>query len=162
MTNQPTKTIFIFILVLVVIVLLIILIEGETKGAFPVVYVWSAIGILCSLVRRYKLRKENTDKSFLDIIANDYYFSKYATLSLLSFTYALVQGAGVGSALYFIFQWFKSLSTDDLGTLTHLPLLYSVLSLLAIVFSRIILEGYTILYRTAQDFSDYARRGRTE
>jgi hypothetical protein len=62
------------------------------------VSIFSLIGIFVALSRRNKSRELIKDKSFKDIILNDYNLSYYASLSILSILYAIIQGALVGAS----------------------------------------------------------------
>jgi len=128
----------------------------KNASVFPLLA--ALVGALISLIRRSRLRNRTGEKRLIDILLNDYYFEHYATLSIISFVYGVAQGALIGGALGFslvtligmVFVGSELVSIEYFlsGSLGCLILLFLL---------RVFLEGYTILYRTAQDFSSYVR-----
>ena len=90
-------------------------------------------------------------------MVNDFYFDNYATLSLLSFVYGVGQGALLGAALGFSFDFVILSSMDVLFIQPSFMLLGSLCCLILLIILRVFLESYTVLYRTAQDFGAYIR-----
>ena len=113
------------------------------------VSIFSLIGIFVALSRRNKSRELIKDKSFKDIILNDYNLSYYASLSVLSILYAIIQGALAGASFGFIFfavgHLFTSALFPNLG--------YCFFSWFLIGFSRVFIEAISLIFRVAQDFS---------
>ena len=73
------------------------------KADLRYIFLVSIFGIIFSVRRRIKNRKEINEKSLTSIVLNDYSFSSYASLSLLSLIYTISQGFLLGSATGFLF-----------------------------------------------------------
>ena len=120
--------------------------------------VLGTIGAAIAIIRRFFSRRKRGDKSLFYIIVSDFTFDYYASLSLLSFLYALIQGAcfglSTGFALTAIVFRSNGISLEENPT----PVIGILVSLLTIFVSRLMIEGYTIIYRTAQDAGKYFRR----
>jgi len=116
-----------------------------------VVYVsiFSLIGIFVALSRRNKSRELIKDKSFKDIILNDYSLSYYASLSILSILYAIIQGTLAGASFGFIF-----FAVGHLFTSAFFPNIgYWFVCWFLVGFSRVLIEALSLIFRVAQDFS---------
>lgn len=94
----------------------------------------------------------------MHIIVNDFNFDHYATLSLLSFSYAIVQGVCFGAAAGFVVTWFVYMINGVTIFGNPVPLFQAIACLVAILAARLTIEGYTVLYRTAQDAGVYLRK----
>jgi hypothetical protein len=120
-----------------------------------------SIGAVIAATRRFLSRKRRGDRSLFYIIVSDFTFDNYATLSILSFVYALVQGSCFGLATGFtltavVFQMNGITSAENPA-----PIIGILISLLTIFVIRLAIEGYTVVYRTAQDAGAFFRgRGR--
>ena len=113
------------------------------------VSIFSLIGIFVALSRRNKSRQSINDKSFKDIILNDYNLSYYASLSILSIIYAIIQGALAGASFGFIFFAVGHLFTD-----AFFPnIVYFFASILSVPFTRVLIEAVSLIFRVAQDYS---------
>ncbi len=112
-------------------------------------FIFQLIGIFVALSRRNKSRKLIKDKSFKDIILNDYSLSYYASLSILSISYAIIQGALVGASFGFIFLAVGHLNTKALFT----NIGYWAACWLLVCLSRVAIEAVSLVFRVAQDFS---------
>jgi hypothetical protein len=117
---------------------------------------FAALGAGIALARRGSSTKKRGDKSFLSIIINDFTFDYYATLSLLSFMYAITQGACFGVSIGYTFLIGANLLDGNHSLST--PLFGILSSLIIIVVSRLVIEGYTVVYRTAQDAGEFFRK----
>lgn len=126
-----------------------------------VLIVWGLAGIIYSIYYRHKSRTK--EQSFISIIVNDFNFENYATISFLSFIYALVQGAGFGLSIGFIMARIMSILSNLWSMGIFCPndwsagcqigneyYLYSILSALAVVIARLVIEGYIISFKLAQ------------
>jgi len=113
------------------------------------VSIFSLIGIFIALSRRNKSRELIKDKSFKDIILNDYNLSYYASLSILSILYAIIQGALVGASLGFIFLAVGNLFTNALWP----NIGYWAISWFLVGLSRVLIEALSLIFRVAQDYS---------
>ena len=113
------------------------------------VSLFSLIGIFVALRRRNKSRKLIKDKSFKDIIFNDYNLSYYASLSILSIVYAIIQGYLAGASFGFIFFAVGHLFTNALFP----NIGYFAACWILVGVSRILIEAASLVFRVAQDFS---------
>lgn len=122
---------------------------------------WGLAGIIYSLYYRHKSRTK--EQSFISIIVNDFNFEEYATISFLSFIYAIVQGAGFGLSIGFIIARIMSILSNLWRMGVFCPndwsggcqigneyYLYSILCLLVVVIARLSIEGYIILFKLSQ------------
>lgn len=102
---------------------------------------------------------DHGEASSFGVLANDYMFHRYSTLSILSIAYALIQGACVGVSVGGVYETIRLVC---LGGLTAPGFLMQVgtiaVAFVAIVILRILIESYAVIYKTAQDLSDLARR----
>jgi len=127
------------------------------SNIFSIPLFTSFVGAFVSLIRRGRLRKRKGDRRFVDILVNDFYFQDYATLSIISFVYGVTQGALLGGALGCSLVSLIG-AFDGTGLIPTQYFLFCSLGCLILLFIfRVLLEGYTILYRTAQDFGAYIR-----
>jgi hypothetical protein len=134
-----------------------LIIEGESRGAVPSVVLWSFFGLVLSFFRRYVVRKSNKDKGFFEVIASDYYFYNYATISLISFIYTVFQGVLLGCSVNYFIDWLRMMPTSSSDTSSYIPFATAFGCILLIILIRIVLEGYIVLYRAAQDISSLSR-----
>ena len=111
--------------------------------------IFSLIGIAISLLRRNKSRESINDKSLSNIIINDYNLSYYASLSILSIGYAVLQGYLIGSSVGFILFAIGHLFTAAL----FVNIGYSIFSIILVVFFRILIEALSLIFRVSQDYS---------
>lgn len=155
--NSRFKSILVYGSTLLIAYFLFLIIEGESGGLVPTVILWSLFGLVLSFARRYTVRKSNKDKGFFEVIANDYYFYNYATISLLSFIYTVFQGILLGCAVNFLIEWVNMISTYSSDLLSYAPLAISLGCFLGVVLIRVVLEGYIVFYRAAQDISSLSR-----
>lgn len=145
--------------------------SAATLSRFPLYF--ALVGLLISLVRRFRSSRPKGDKSLINVILNDFRFQSYATPSVLSLIYAIIQGSCFGAATGFLGYAFGMKSC--FGGMTYswdtngIPFVYTQFSdtqalalsgLLALIvlFSRIALETYALVYRVAQDISRCTRK----
>jgi hypothetical protein len=116
------------------------------------------IGAVIAIIRRFLSRRRRGDRSLFYIIVSDFTFDNYATLSILSFLYAVVQGACFGLATGFTLTAVVS-QMNGIGSAENpAPIIGILISLLTIFVIRLLIEGYTIVYRTAQDAGTFFRK----
>ncbi len=121
----------------------------DTNISIFYVFIFSVIGVFVAAKRRNKSRELINDKSFNDIILNDYNLSNYASLSILSILYTTIQGSLLGSSLGFIFFAVGHLFTD-----AFFPnIVYFFASILSVPFTRVLIEAVSLIFRVAQDYS---------
>lgn len=155
--NSLVKSTLIYGSILLFAYFLFLIIEGESGGLVPAIVLWSFFGLVFSFVRRYVVRRSNKEKGFFEVIANDYYFHNYATISLLSFIYTVFQGILLGCAVNFLIEWGRIMTFASSALLSYTPLVNAIGCLLLVVIIRVVLEGYVVLYRAAQDVSSFSR-----
>lgn len=155
--NSRVRSILAYGSILLFAYFIFLIIEGESGGLVPSVVLWSFFGLVFSFARRYVVRKSNKDKGFFDVIANDYYFYNYATISLLSFIYTVFQGILIGCSVNFLIEWGRMMTFASSVLVSYIPLASAIGCLLLVIIIRVVLEGYVVLYRAAQDFSSLSR-----
>ena len=130
-------------------------IKELSKGDFSAPIFLGFFTGIYTLWRFCKKQKENPFSSIFKILKDDYVFDKYVTLKIFSIFYALVQGIGIGSSIGYFADWIHSLVTDSYLKGTYFSGL--VISLLSIIFLRITLEIYSIIYKAAIEFRNFVK-----
>ena len=109
----------------------------------------AVVGAFLSCIARFNQKRNRGWKSTLRILFTDYVLEDYATLTLLSLVYSLgaggLGGASLGAFIYAIFATSNNTTFFCAGAI--LLLLVPVL--------RIGIEGYSVIYKTAQDGSKF-------
>ena len=150
--DEKEKLIIYFVGVTVFLALLIGIKELSNGDFSAPIFLGFITGIF-TLWRYCKKQKENPFNSIFKILKDDYLFDKSITLKLFSIVYALGQGIGVGVSIGYFSDWLHSLVTNS-----YLKSFYFsglVVSLLSIVFLRVTLEIYSIIYRAAMEFRNF-------
>ena len=130
-------------------------IKELSKGDFSApVFLGFFTGIY-TLWRYCKKQKENPFSSIFRILKDDYVFDKYVTLKLFSIIYALGQGIGIGVSIGFFADWIHSLVTNSYLKGVYFSGL--IISLLSIIFLRVTLEIYSIIYKAGMDFRNFVK-----
>ena len=130
-------------------------IKELSKGDFSApVFLGFFTGIY-TLWRYCKKQKENPFSSIFRILKDDYVFDKYVTLKLFSIIYALGQGIGIGASIGYFADWIHSLVTNSYLKGVYFSGL--IISLLSIIFLRVTLEVYSIIYKAAIEFRNYVK-----
>ena len=130
-------------------------IKELSKGDFSApIFLGTFTGIY-TLWRFCKKQKENPFSSIFKILKDDYVFDKYVTLKIFSIIYALGQGIGIGASIGYFSDWIHSLVTDSYLKGTYFSGL--IISLLSIIFLRITLEIYSIIYKAAIEFRNFVK-----
>ena len=130
-------------------------IKELSKGDFSApVFLGFFTGIY-TLWRYCKKQKENPFSSIFRIIKDDYVFDKYVTLKLFSIIYALGQGIGIGASIGYFADWIHSLVTNSYLKGVYFSGL--IISLLSIIFLRVTLEVYSIIYKAAIEFRNFVK-----
>ena len=130
-------------------------IKELSKGDFSApVFLGFFTGIY-TLWRYCKKQKENPFSSIFRILKDDYVFDKYVTLKLFSIIYALGQGIGIGASIGYFADWIHSLVTDSYDKGIYFSGL--IISLLSIIFLRVTLEVYSIIYKAAIEFRNFVK-----
>ena len=116
------------------------------------IFIFSIIGLLIALNKRYKSRNFINEKTIFNIISSDYNISSYASLSLLSLFYAILQGIFLGAGFGFIFYALGSLfywSINSFG----INIAGFLLCIVFIVLIRVIIECFSLIFKVAEDIS---------
>ena len=130
-------------------------IKELSKGDFSApVFLGFFTGIY-TLWRYCKKQKENPFSSIFRILKDDYVFDKYVTLKLFSIIYALGQGIGIGASIGYFADWIHSLVTNSFLKGVYFSGL--IISLLSIIFLRVTLEVYSIIYKAAIEFRNFVK-----
>ena len=128
-------------------------IKELSKGDFSAPIFLGFFTGIYTLWRFCKKQKENPFSSIFKILKDDYVFDKYVTLKIFSIIYALGQGIGIGASIGYFADWIHSLVTDSYLKGTYFTGL--MISLLSIIFLRITLEIYSIIYKAAIEFRNF-------
>ena len=130
-------------------------IKELSKGDFSApVFLGFFTGIY-TLWRYCKKQKENPFSSIFRILKDDYVFDKYVTLKLFSIIYALGQGIGIGASIGYFADWIHSLISNSYLKGVYFSGL--IISLLSIIFLRVTLEVYSIIYKAAIEFRNFVK-----
>ena len=130
-------------------------IKELSKGDFSAPIFLGFFTGIYTLWRFCKKQKENPFSSIFQILKDDYVFDKYVTLKIFSIIYALGQGIGIGASIGYFADWIHSLVTDSYLKGTYFSGL--MISLLSIIFLRITLEIYLIIYKAAIEFRNFVK-----
>ena len=130
-------------------------IKELSKGDFSAPIFLGFFTGIYTLWRFCKKQKENPFSSIFKILKDDYVFDKYVTLKIFSIIYALGQGIGLGASIGYFADWIHSVVTDSYLKGTYFSGL--IISLLSIIFLRITLEIYSIIYKAAIEFRNFVK-----
>ena len=130
-------------------------IKELSKGDFSAPIFLGFFTGIYTLWRFCKKQKENPFSSIFKILKDDYLFDKYVTLKIFSIIYALGQGIGIGASIGYFADWIHSLVTDSYLKGTYFSGL--MISLLSIIFLRITLEVFSIIYKAAIEFRNFVK-----
>ena len=130
-------------------------IKELSKGDFSAPIFLGFFTGIYTLWRFCKKQKENPFSSIFKILKDDYVFDKYVTLKIFSVFYALGQGIGIGASIGYFADWIHSLVTDSYLKGTYFSGL--IISLLSIIFLRVTLEVYSIIYKAAIEFRNFVK-----
>ena len=130
-------------------------IKELSKGDFSAPLFLGFFSGIYTLWRYCKKQKENPFSSIFRILKDDYVFDKYVTLKLFSIIYALGQGIGIGASIGYFADWIHSLVTNSYLKGVYFSGL--IISLLSIIFLRVILEVYSIIYKAAIEFRNFVK-----
>ena len=163
MENKGTKSslairdnkekLIIYFVGIAVFLAILVGIKELSKGDFSAPIFLGFFTGIYTLWRFCKKQKENPFSSIFKILKDDYVFDKYVTLKIFSIIYALGQGIGIGASIGYFADWIHSLVTDSYLKGTYFSGL--IISLLSIVFLRITLEIYSIIYKAAIEFRNF-------
>jgi len=130
-------------------------IKELSKGDFSApIYLGFLIGVY-TLWRYCKKQKENPFSSIFRILKDDYTFDNYITLKIFSIIYSLGQGIGIGASIGYFADWIHSLITNSYLKSAYFSGL--VISLISIIFLRVTLEIYSIIYKSAIEFRNFVK-----
>ena len=154
MRDNKEKLIIYFVGIAVFLAVLVG-IKELSKGDFSAPIFLGFFTGIYTLWRFCKKQKENPFSSIFKILKDDYVFDKYVTLKIFSIIYALGQGIGIGASIGYFADWIHSLVTDSYLKGTYFSGL--IISLLSIIFLRITLEIYSIIYKAAIEFRNFVK-----
>ena len=153
--RDKKEKLIIYFVGIAVFLAVLIGIKELSKGDFSApVFLGFFTGIY-TLWRYCKKQKENPFFSIFRILKDDYVFEKYVTLKLFSIIYALGQGIGIGASIGYFADWIHSLVTNSY--LKGIYLSGLIISLLSIIFLRVTLEVYSIIYKAAIEFRKFVK-----
>ena len=149
------EKLIIYFVGIVVFLAVLVGIKELSKGDFSAPIFLGFFTGIYTLWRFCKKQKENPFSSIFKILKDDYVFDKYVTLKIFSIIYALGQGIGIGASIGYFADWIHSLVTDSYLKGTYFSGL--MISLLSIIFLRITLEIYSIIYKAAIEFRNFVK-----
>ena len=152
--DKKEKLIIYFVGIAVFLAVLVGIKELSKGDFYAPLFLGFFTGIF-TLWRYCKKQKENPFSSVFRILKDDYVFDRYITLKLFSIIYALGQGIGLGASIGYFADWIHSLVTNS-----YLKGIYFsglIISLLSIVFLRVTLEVYSIIYKAAIEFRNFVK-----
>ncbi len=156
LARRDKKEKFIIYFVGIVVFLAVLVgIKELSKGDFSAPIFLGLLSGIYTLWRYCKKQKENPFLSIYKVLKDDYIFDKYITLKLFSLIYALGQGIGIGASIAYFAEWIHSLVTNS-----YLKGFYFsgiVISLFSVIFLRIILEIYSIIYKASMEFRNFVK-----
>ena len=153
--RDKKEKLIIYFVGIAVFLAVIVGIKELSKGDFSApVFLGFFTGIY-TLWRYCKKQKENPFSSIFRILKDDYVFDKYVTLKLFSIIYALGQGIGIGASIGYFADWIHSLVTNSYLKGVYFSGL--IISLLSIIFLRVTLEVYSIIYKAAIEFRNFVK-----
>ena len=153
--RDKKEKIIIYFVGIAVFLAVLVGIKELSKGDFSApVFLGFFTGIY-TLWRYCKKQKENPFSSIFRILKDDYVFDKYVTLKLFSIIYALGQGIGIGASIGYFADWIHSLVTNSYLKGVYFSGL--IISLLSIIFLRVTLEVYSIIYKAAIEFRNFVK-----
>lgn len=106
-------------------------------------------GAAAGFISRANQKHAKRWKSSLQVLYNDYTFEEYATITVLSLLYAIGIGALSGASAGALLCAFRQDGNSEYF------FILSGLLFLGVPALRISVEGYTVIYKTAQDASNY-------
>ena len=152
--DKKEKLIIYFVGIAVFLAVLVV-IKESSKGNFSAPVFLGFLTGTYTLWRYCKTQKENPFSSIFKILKDDYLLDKYITLKLFSIIYALGQGIGIGASIGFFADWIHSLVTNSYLKGVYFSGL--IISLLSIIFLRVTLEIYSIIYKAGMDFRNFVK-----
>ena len=153
--RDKKEKLIIYFIGIAVFLAVLVGIKELSKGDFSApVFLGFFTGIY-TLWRYCKKQKENPFSSIFRILKDDYVFDKYVTLKLFSIIYALGQGIGIGASIGYFADWIHSLVTNSYLKGVYFSGL--IISLLSIIFLRVTLEVYSIIYKAAIEFRNFVK-----
>ena len=165
MENKGTKSslairdnkekLIIYFVGIAVFLAILVGIKELSKGDFSAPIFLGFFTGIYTLWRFCKKQKENPFSSIFRILKDDYVFDKYVTLKLFSIIYALGQGIGIGASIGYFADWIHSLVTNSYLKGVYFSGL--IISLLSIIFLRVTLEVYSIIYKAAIEFRNFVK-----
>ena len=153
--RDKKEKIIIYFVGIAVFLAVLIGIKELSKGDFSAPIFLGFFSGIYTLWRYCKKQKENPFSSIFRILKDDYVFDKYLTLKLFSIIYALGQGIGIGASIGYFADWIHSLVTNSYLKGVYFSGL--IISLLSIIFLRVTLEVYSIIYKAAIEFRIFVK-----
>ena len=153
--RDKKEKIIIYFVGIAVFLAVLIGIKELSKGDFSAPIFLGFFSGIYTLWRYCKKQKENPFSSIFRILKDDYVFDKYVTLKLFSIIYALGQGIGIGASIGYFADWIHSLVTNSYLKGVYFSGL--IISLLSIIFLRVTLEVYSIIYKAAIEFRNFVK-----
>jgi hypothetical protein len=94
--------------------------------------------------------------SLRKVILVDYAFDNYTTIVILSYVYSIAQGACIGGFLSGFFYWM--MIDGSMARFSPQGILLPIGFILFLVITRLFIEAIILIYRVAQDISNYTKK----
>ena len=117
------------------------------------ILIFSTIGLLIALNRRRKSKNFINEKEVFNIIYSDYNFSSYASLSLLSLFYAILQGLLLGTGIGFLFYSVGCLFYGSINIFL-INIAGFFICIIFILLTRFIVECVSLLFSLTEEKSN--------
>ena len=154
--DKKEKYIIYFVGASVLLFILVGLKEISQSNPYLSAPAW--FGFLCAIFTLWRFCKKQVENPFAFIfktLKDDYVFDRYITLQLFNIFYAVGQGLGIGAAFGFFIDWIHALISNSYVKSVYFSSF--IISLLSVVFLRVTLEVYSIIYKAAIEFRDYMK-----
>lgn len=120
-------------------------VAAKVLAPFGIVKFFVIGGIITALIRSLKGR----DKGFWQILINDYRIDRFATLSLLRFTFTICQGVAFGASIGCLVEGITTL---------YIPLIPgAIVPLIALVIIRVLLEWLSLMFKATESLALMSR-----
>ena len=106
------------------------------------------IGVVLAFLHRQYVAYETSQRNSWSIVYTDPFFSKFATINVLSLIYSILTGAATGFGVGCVLEFLKGEGANSI------LMLYAVASFLIVFSIRLSFEASAILFKVAQKYLD--------
>ena len=138
---------------------LLIALKDFGRGDLSLTTFLAIAGGFASTLRYCNKEKAFSFKKLFSTLKDDYSFKTNLTPELSYLVYAISQGSLLGAALGFFVDWMHAFITQQ-SINPESYLLLSIASLSLIIFTRLTLEMYILIYKLALELKEPTKKGR--